>query len=451
MATLAFGLGWAAAACGSTFACEQDSQCEQDGAAGVCQAATGFCSFPSDDCDSGQQYGELAPDGLAGTCVPSVEDTETPTSTGEPEDTTGGPTPDPDTGTTGSSVDSTTTMSVDPDTSTSDSTGASEGDSSDGGSSDGGSSSGGPMLCCSADCPDACQDDDCAAELIGADPPQNSEAIGVAVVGDQVVWSTGFGRSLMLAEPAMGIDQELVAVPENSFVTRIASDDTDVYFLDWGGSTIRRVSVQNATVDLVSVVPGGEAGFGGIAVDDTHVYFSMRNSGGVWRAAKDLGDQDGAELVAESENPFGVAVDDAHVFFIDNEVGAVLRIALDEAGVDKGGEIVVTAAGLSAIAVDDDGLFYGANGQLSRADKLGTNQGVQNLGAELGNIWNVDLDETHAYYTGSSADTVGRVPKDGSGPVESLVTTNNPWGLALGCDEIYWAENGTQTLQRRLK
>lgn len=448
LATLAFSLGWAAAACSSTFACEEDSQCDQDGAAGVCQPATGFCSFPSDDCESGQQYGELAPDGLAGTCVPLVEDTESPTSDGG--DTTGTPDPGTDSGTTGSSVDS-TTMSVDPDTSATDSTtGSGSEDSSDEGSS-GDSSSGGMMACCGAGCPDACQPGAmCNAMLVGADPPQNSEAIGVAVVGDQVIWSTGFGRSLMIADPAMGIDEELVAVPENTFVTRIAADDSHVYFVDWGGPVVRRVSV-DGVVDLVTVVPMGQAGFGGIAVNDSHVYFSMRTSGDVWRAAKDLSDQDGAEHVATADNPFGVALDDAYLFYIDSADAQVRRIALDEIGADDSGTTVLTAMGLSAIAVDDDALYYGASGQLGRADKLGTNEGLQNLGNDLGNIWNIDLDETHAYYTGSTENSVGRVLKDGSSPVEILATTPNPWGLALGCTDIYWAENGTQTLQRMLK
>jgi hypothetical protein len=55
---------------GDAFACEDDAQC----AGGMCQP-NGYCSFPADDCDSGQRYGEHAPSGIAGECVPLDDST----------------------------------------------------------------------------------------------------------------------------------------------------------------------------------------------------------------------------------------------------------------------------------------------------------------------------------------------------------------------------------------
>ncbi|MCH9682061.1 MAG: LamG domain-containing protein [Deltaproteobacteria bacterium] len=68
IAGLALGL---AAACGSStvFECGADGDCLVSGIDGVCQAS-GYCSFPDNECESGQQYGDLSPSGLAGTCVP---------------------------------------------------------------------------------------------------------------------------------------------------------------------------------------------------------------------------------------------------------------------------------------------------------------------------------------------------------------------------------------------
>jgi hypothetical protein len=86
---------------GSLFQCETDQQCQADG--GVCEA-TGYCSFPDADCESGQRYGEYA-GGLAGECV--VNDNASTggvaaTSVG-PAATTSGTTPGvADDGTTGS-------------------------------------------------------------------------------------------------------------------------------------------------------------------------------------------------------------------------------------------------------------------------------------------------------------------------------------------------------------
>lgn len=54
-----------------SFTCTTDLQC---GPGGVC-GELGFCSFPDEQCDSEHRYGEHAPDGLAGTCVPGESGT----------------------------------------------------------------------------------------------------------------------------------------------------------------------------------------------------------------------------------------------------------------------------------------------------------------------------------------------------------------------------------------
>jgi hypothetical protein len=60
----------AAAGCGGPahFGCDEDAQCQQGAAAGVCEVS-GYCSFPDPACDSGRRYGHLAGGGLAGLCV----------------------------------------------------------------------------------------------------------------------------------------------------------------------------------------------------------------------------------------------------------------------------------------------------------------------------------------------------------------------------------------------
>ena len=72
----------ASSACGSAlFVCGGDDDCAGAGAAGVCEAQ-GWCSFPDESCASGRHFGELAGDGLAGTCVPSADDTSGPGTAG---------------------------------------------------------------------------------------------------------------------------------------------------------------------------------------------------------------------------------------------------------------------------------------------------------------------------------------------------------------------------------
>jgi hypothetical protein len=52
---------------GGLFACQSDEDCMGD-VAGMC-AAGGACSFPDDECDSGQRYGDHAGE-MSGECVP---------------------------------------------------------------------------------------------------------------------------------------------------------------------------------------------------------------------------------------------------------------------------------------------------------------------------------------------------------------------------------------------
>ena len=67
---LAVAAGPGLAACGGTpFTCSNDTQCVQDGVAGMCRDP-GYCSFPDESCESQQRYGTHAGDGLAEQCVP---------------------------------------------------------------------------------------------------------------------------------------------------------------------------------------------------------------------------------------------------------------------------------------------------------------------------------------------------------------------------------------------
>ena len=413
-------LGWA---CTLTFPCDTDEQCTRDGAAGVCQPS-GYCSFSDESCDSNQRYGELAPEHLAGACVPLAED--------------GGSSPatDDDATTGASTVGPVSTDELDGPLSMS-------------GPDDPSTSSTGEPPCCHAGCEGTC-DSGCAPEQIGG-PAVDQEAIGVAVVGDYVVWSTGYGRSLELTNWTDGSSGQLAMIIDNSFVTKIAGDDTHVYFLDYGGPSVKRATVPEGVVDVVSAVEGGMADFGGIAVGADHVYFAMRSSGGIWRAAKDLSDQDGAELVAEAASPYDVALDDTSVYWADNGQQQLLRMDFDQVGSGDAPKVVYEGMGVGTLTVDATHVYFGDGASIVRASKDGTNQGIEALADGQGTIWDIAVDETHVYWTSASNGQMARVALAG-GEVEVLAPdTPTPWGLDLGCHAAFWAENGSQTLQMVFK
>lgn len=418
----------AVAGCGqATFACMTDSECVSDGFEGMCQPS-GYCSFGDPQCESGQRYGSHAPSSLASECV---EPEGSLTASTEPSDSSGTTNDPAGPGMTSVGEDSSSTSGVDPDL------------------GHGSSSESGEPVCCEIGCPGTCLGM-CEPLQIGG--PSGAEAIGVAVVGDHVVWSTGYGQTLRIADPIGGpMDEEFVSLSNNNFATRIAADDTHVYVLDYGGATVKRVSVPEGAVDLVTTVADGQAEFGGIVVGEDHVYFAMRTSGGIWRAAKDLSQVDEPEAVAPALSPSDVAVDATHVYWSDNDAGEIRRLAFDDIGPAATGDRVVTGPGVQTLVVDDARVYYAEGGTVSSAIKGGDNEGILDLATEEGSVFDMALDATHLYWTGESTNQVVGVPKDGSAQAEVIASSPTPWGLAVGCDAVYWAENGTGTLRKRSK
>lgn len=71
-------LGLSACTNTSEFNCQDNTDC---GSNGQCEAS-GFCSFPDDDCASGRRYGNLAGTGLANKCVAPDEGTDVSSTAG---------------------------------------------------------------------------------------------------------------------------------------------------------------------------------------------------------------------------------------------------------------------------------------------------------------------------------------------------------------------------------
>jgi len=71
IALLGVAVGAAPSCSTENYGCSADDNCQLDSVEGWCEGS-GFCSFPDLDCASGREYGDLAGDGLAGTCVPEA-------------------------------------------------------------------------------------------------------------------------------------------------------------------------------------------------------------------------------------------------------------------------------------------------------------------------------------------------------------------------------------------
>tara|TARA_R110002073_G_scaffold225022_5_gene385361 strand:- start:58436 stop:59584 length:1149 start_codon:yes stop_codon:yes gene_type:complete len=165
------------------------------------------------------------------------------------------------------------------------------------------------------------------------------------------------------------------------------------------------------TVDVCSpeIVAADQDGANGVALDDSHVYWTTKFSTGdaVMRQSKSGG---AAEILAKNQKGASeLVVDETHVYWLASESGDVMRAP-------KGGgepqRLVQSQVGLNGIEVD----------------------------------------QAHVYFmTGNGGtDAVVRVPKEG-GRATLVGQSSNPWGVAIDDDYVYWNDPGSSRVVRRLK
>lgn len=430
--------------CNSTFACSSDTQCTANGRLGICQPATGFCSFGDDDCDSGQRYGALADNGVAGACV-EVAGTGS-TSSDNSTDVAQTSTTDTDDGTNPVVPDSSGTTGPDSEAS------------SDG--LDPSSDTGSEPICCHAECRQACGSSDCPALTI-AGRVNGSDAVDIVLVDGGLLWSSGQGRRVEFIDLDTGVTTTLATFSDHMSVSSIVTDAAYVYAHDPEDGIVSRASLATGEVTLLVTPPGvfgvNGADIGELAVDDTYVYFAVQafsglsGIGGIWRVPKDARGfrRSAPQLVTLAQPARDVTLDDEFLYYIDGDGSdEVRRIAVDELTDDTSGTMVVRQNNITAFVVDGDFIYYAGQDTIGRADRLGSNDNIETLATDVGNIRKIVADEHTLYF--SASDSIGSVPKSG-GPVVDLVTADDPQGLALGCDTVYWAELGTGTIRSRLK
>ena len=181
---------------------------------------------------------------------------------------------------------------------------------------------------------------------------------------------------------------------------------------------------------------------------EAHVFWANKYEEAIGRANLDASGTDQAFISVgpPMSHPVGLAVDDSHVYWSAfEETDAVGRARLDGSGVEAA--FVPGAADPVGVAVDAEHLYWAnsATGTIGRADLDGgsPNQSFISTG---GTPYGLAVSTTHVYWTDFGAGTIGRAAIDGGGADAGFLTVGGgPTAVAANATHLYWADdrNGT--------
>ena len=296
-----------------------------------------------------------------------------------------------------------------------------------------------------------CDDGRCQAVTLS---DSNAETIDLVVVGDTVVYSSGYGSQILSVPVAGGLTSVVVdhtqytcPTTDACATTQLVTDGSRVYWTQFNGSEIWSVdpAVGTPSAHAVATTEGYTAAFGRLAVDGQSLFWITERDdvnvvpGAVWTADKD-GVDEAAVGFEPGGAPYAIAVDDADVYFTDREGGVVRRVPRDSFGTTPTPDDVVTGIGdLMDIALDGDEVYFADGANVFSVPKQG---GVPSpVGSGLSRAWDVAIDGDHVYWTDqNTAAGVGIIRRAplGGGLTEDLADDHNPQSLAIGCDAVYY-------------
>jgi hypothetical protein len=213
----------------------------------------------------------------------------------------------------------------------------------------------------------------------------------------------------------------------------IAVDDTHVYWTNSSSGEVRK-RLKDGTGAITTLGPNSDGAWG-IAIDATTVYFAKFASagGGVAKVNKD---NTGYLSLASDASVWGVALADGHVYYTI-DAGAVKRVPI--AGGSS--ETLVAAGNAYAIAADADAVYWGDSvaGEVIRYDIATSTPSPIAFG--LNNVAGIIVDDTRLFYAQYEASgDVGGMNKNGADPFVLATSQQNVATFpGMDADSVYWS------------
>ena len=246
----------------------------------------------------------------------------------------------------------------------------------------------------------------------------------------------------------------------------LAVDGDHLYWANLGAGTIGRSNLDGAGVDqdFISVAGGvGGARPYDVAVGAGHIYWSNYSAETIGRANLDGTGVD-QDFIASSGSPLGVAVDDSHIYWshrpslVGAEPARVGRANLDGGHIDQ--TLFTTTGSPGRIAVDANHIYWPGFGGIGRANVDGT--GVIDIFIHAVDVTGIAVDRGHIYWSSlwphtpptsgagrlppltPTQGTIGRADLDGSAADPSFMTViGEPHDVAVGPQALASGDPGS--------
>jgi len=190
----------------------------------------------------------------------------------------------------------------------------------------------------------------------------------ITAFGGMVYWTTSTG--LILSFPTIGGELPQALATGQQDPIAITAHGESIFWLDRRQDPDKDAVMRSANglVSAVAMDPGSTTG---LAVDSTHVYWTVADgdaSGAVKRVSRQSGNFDDLEepevIALMQPFPYAIAVDKTHVYWTNKGDGTVMR-----APIDGGGTPEMLASGQRnpiAIAVDDQNVYWANAGTAAK-------------------------------------------------------------------------------------
>ena len=227
----------------------------------------------------------------------------------------------------------------------------------------------------------------------------SEQPYGIAVTSTHIFWTAYFAA--FIGRAGLAGETPLMLSTGEGYATRIAVDDTSVYWIIPGG--IRKIGRDGGT----AVAIGAQSGARDLVVDTTGVYLTSSglSSGGGMVVRMGLGGEAPMTLASGLNDPQGIALDATHVYWTEKGGGTVMKVPRG------GGAATVLASGQQAplgLAVVPAGV----------------------------------------YWTNSMGGTVMNVGLDGGSPVALLSGQRRPTQIAVDACDVYWLDEAAGTVSK---